>query len=172
MLKELKSKVKLQAFSNRTGIDEEYLVLLKREAGSYIPKTVKLDKFPEADQALLQRLHEIGIADSKKLVNQFYNDEKPVRAVYSDFKKSFQYLVELCDLSRIPGVGPAFAYILWRSGNASAEDFLNTPITEVFETSCVFYNELFPKGPVYRIGDLEYAYELSRFMKVQIPIKN
>ncbi|MCK5795109.1 MAG: hypothetical protein KAH12_10400 [Anaerolineales bacterium] len=41
----LKNKNKIREFSSSSGISEKYLTLLRREANSYLPNPVPLDKF-------------------------------------------------------------------------------------------------------------------------------
>jgi hypothetical protein len=42
----LKTNLKIELFSKETGLTIEYLTLLNREAKSYLPNPIRLDKFP------------------------------------------------------------------------------------------------------------------------------
>lgn len=45
LINALKNKQKIGDFSSKSGISEKYLTLLRREAKSYLPNPVSLDKF-------------------------------------------------------------------------------------------------------------------------------
>ena len=65
----LKTKPKIELFSNETGLTIEYLTLLKREAKSYLPNPVRLDKFPGIPSSYIGRLEAEGIKNSRQLFN-------------------------------------------------------------------------------------------------------
>ncbi len=105
--KELSSPAKLAAFAQKCGVDETYLNILRREAGSFKQKPVLLSDFPGMDRGLIQSLCEKGIKTSKD-----YWEKHGVQ----------DELYGLCDMVRINGVGPTAAKALYEAGYASAAD--------------------------------------------------
>lgn len=106
--KELSAPQKLAAFADKSGIPEEYLVILKRELGSLEQKPVPLANFPNIDEAILARLEERGILNSKDYLERAAGESAELDA--------------LCDLVRINGVGAVAARAFYEAGYRSAAD--------------------------------------------------
>ena len=66
----LKTKPKIELFSLETGLAIEYLTLLNREAKSYLPNPIRLDKFPGIPTKYVDRLDAVGIRNTRKLFNE------------------------------------------------------------------------------------------------------
>ncbi len=115
--KALSASKKITVLSSQTGIPEDYLVILKREAGSLEQKPIPLDNFPETDSELIFSLNQEGIKTSKD---------------YFELKKPFdEMLYCLCDLVRINGVGPAAARAFFEAGYKSVMDVANADATQM-----------------------------------------
>jgi len=106
--KELSTPQKLSAFADKSGIPEAYLVILKRELGSLEQKPVPLSSFPDMDAALLAKLEERGILNSKDYLERAAGESAELDA--------------LCDLVRINGVGAVAARAFYEAGYCSAAD--------------------------------------------------
>jgi replicative superfamily II helicase len=106
--KELSTPQKLAAFADKSGIPEEYLVILKRELGSLEQKPVPLSSFPDIDAALLAKLEELGVLNSKDYLEHAVGTSTELDA--------------LCDLVRINGVGAVAARAFYEAGYRSAAD--------------------------------------------------
>src|SRR3989304_4818074 len=63
----LKSKAKIDQFAQKSGLPQDYLVILRREANSYIPKPFNLDKIPGVASTHVERLAAIGIKNTQQL---------------------------------------------------------------------------------------------------------
>ncbi len=63
----LKTKQKIEMFSKSTNLSIEYLTILKREAGSYLPKPINLNSFPGIDSATVEMLRKSGIKNTRQL---------------------------------------------------------------------------------------------------------
>ncbi len=62
----LKTKDKIEVFSRETGLSVEYLTILKRESGSYLPNPIILKKFPGIDATSIEALEKTGIKNTKQ----------------------------------------------------------------------------------------------------------
>ena len=67
LLETLKTKQKIDKFSNETGLTVEYLTILRREANSYVSVPVKLIDLPFVETDIINQLELYGIKDSKQL---------------------------------------------------------------------------------------------------------
>ena len=67
LLEVLKTKPKLEQFSKTSGVSIDYLTLLKREANSYLPSPVRLEKFPGISIKYAERLAAEGITHSRHM---------------------------------------------------------------------------------------------------------
>jgi len=116
---------KVKSFSKSSGIDVEYLVQLKREANSFLSKPVKLIAFPDVDISLVQALENLQIKQSKHYFE--WVQQKGLLKIAQILKFDKDTLLELfclCDLSRIWGVGPIFARLVYSVGIHSVQDFV------------------------------------------------
>ncbi len=125
LVKALKSKNSIQLISEQTGISNEYLIMLNREAKSYITKSVSLNKFPDVETVTINQLAKFGIKSSKSLFT------KTVVLGISKAAKEWDIsedavleLICMCDLVRIWGVGPVFARIVLETGITSVKQFI------------------------------------------------
>ena len=96
---------KMASLVQKTGIPEEYLVILRRELGSLTQKPVSLVEFRDCDPSRIDSLAAIGIRTSQTLW-ECGNDASAE-------------LFALCDLVRINGVGAAAARAFYEAGYVS-----------------------------------------------------
>jgi hypothetical protein len=123
------------ALSKKSGVDEEYLALLRRTIEGFRPKPAKLSDYPGADQGALHALAELGIADSRQLY-EAAPDAKAAAALARKAGAAIEALRELrglADLSRIQWVSPAFARALYAAGFASAAQAAGAKAEEAFK---------------------------------------
>ena len=163
----LSTKRKIQTFSERSGIDIEYLKILKREAGSYIPKPVKFQSLTDVDNSIIEKLETINISTNKDLLEHIFSEDE-LQDLSDSLSIDFYLLNELLslsDLSRIPGVGPVFAKILLAAGISSLDDFRNIPPESILKKA----NEIIERDKITKakltIKDIEYSKELSQFLE-------
>ena len=128
VLRVLNSKTKIHTFALRTGLPEDYLVLLKREAGSYVAKPLPLSSFPGIPFEYVEILKSKGIKNTKNLFEQVWSEQRQgeLSAITGIPVYRIKELYTLCDLSRITGVGGIFARVLYEAGIHSPESFANT----------------------------------------------
>ncbi|NLB28346.1 MAG: hypothetical protein GX819_05310 [Clostridiaceae bacterium] len=149
--KRISSPKKIATFASKSGISEEYLVILKREIGSIEQKPVSLSDFPGIDGSLLDQLSELGLITSKDYWNQ---------------KQSFtDELFCLCDLVRINGVGPLAARAFYEAGYQSALDVSEADPQEMLEK----VSEVNEIHRYYKarlgIKDMQFCIDFARLLK-------
>lgn len=117
--KELSTPQKIAALAVKSGIPEEYLVILKRELGSLEQKPVPLASFPALDAALLKALEEKGVRSSKDYLERAAGTSAELDA--------------LCDLVRINGVGAVAARAFYEAGYRSVPDVARAEAGEMLK---------------------------------------
>lgn len=128
LLHSLGSKSKREAFSVRSGLSLEYLVLLKREAGSYLARPFPLSAFPGIPFEYTEVLKSRGLVSTRDFFERVQTDEQKANASKDTGipVARLKELHALCDLSRITGVGGIFARVIYEAGIRSTRDFAET----------------------------------------------
>jgi len=122
--KSLSTAKRIVSFAEESGISEEYLTILKREMNSLDQKPVLISSFPDIDLALVSRLEEVGVKNSKDYWEQNQSESEE--------------LLCLCDLVRINGVGPIAAKVFYEAGYHSVSDVAEADAAVMLEkTSAV-----------------------------------
>ena len=125
LLRMLGSGSKIEAFSRKSGLSKDYLVLLRRESRSYLPRPFPLADFPGIPFEYIELLKSRGLKSTRDFYEKLQTKQQ--QSAFSHASGIPQYRLEeiftLCELSRITGVGGVFARILYEAGIRSAEDF-------------------------------------------------
>jgi predicted flap endonuclease-1-like 5' DNA nuclease len=136
LLDALKSKEKIEQLAKQSGLPKEYLVILRREANSYVPKPFNLSEIPEVEQVYIDRLAAVGIKTTQHLFARAKT--KHDRAALSKLADvppaKLVELVKLSDLARINGVGPVFARLFYEAGADTLDKLMSRSPDELFET--------------------------------------
>ncbi len=162
LLSALGNKNKIKELSHRTGIEEGYLTLLRREANSYFPNPVPIHKFPGISPETAQQLSDLGIKNSKHLFEQS-GGGKDLDTLVSDSGiklEKLKRLSGLADLVRVYGVGPVFADLLYNGGIRSLQDFLTHTPEEIID----LYQKNVKKKADFTINDLKFSQALARIL--------
>ena len=119
---ELKTNKRLEAVSNATGIDTQYLILLRRETGGYLPKPFSLRDFDWLPEGEIAKLEENGIRDTAALYEAASSvDSRPELAESTEVDVAIlDALARLADLTRVQWVSPKTARMLVQAGYDSA----------------------------------------------------
>jgi hypothetical protein len=119
----LSTKRKLQAFSQESGLSIDYLVILRREAKSYIPKPVVLREIPGVNPEDIDKLAAVGIKHSKHLFKrgQTRKEREELAAATGVSMGSLLELAKLSDLARVRGIGAAFTRLFYETGADTIE---------------------------------------------------
>lgn len=120
----LRTKKKVETFSQRSGLSIEYLGILRREARSYIPKPVVLGEIPKVNVEDIEKLAAIGITHSKHLFERgkTKEDREALSVATGVSMESLLELVQLSDLARVRGIGASFTKLFYATGANTIEN--------------------------------------------------
>jgi len=164
----LKTKRKIELFSKETGLTTEYLTLLKREAKSYLPNPVRLDKFSGIPTKYADQLEAEGIRNSRQLFNEAKDkDERERISQRTEIPiEILDELVCLSDLARAYGVGPIFARIIYDVGIISIKEFVEKSAEEFIR----IYEEKEQKKADFGVNEIQFSLELAKELDIAIDI--
>jgi hypothetical protein len=110
----VKNNKRLEALGEATGIDPQYLTLLRREVEGYFPKPFALREIDWLPKEEIAKLEQIGVKDSAALYQAVRGEQGT-----SDLAQSsgvnpgvLEALLRLADLGRIQWVSPTTARML------------------------------------------------------------
>ena len=168
----LKNKKKLESFSGKYEIPLEYLTILRRELGSYFPKPVNLSDFPNLPAEVISVLAGQGIQNSKIYFEKGFSPEQRQKLA-EDTGLDEAVLLELaylCDLSRVGGVGPVFARMLYDCGIQKIEELHNLAAEEIKQK----FDELNAREGYTAVSlglkDIRYCQDKARFLDEGVEI--
>lgn len=119
---ELKNAKRREALSDVTGIDVQYLVLLRREIESYFPKPFALKAFGWLPKEEIAKLEENEMRDTAALHEAAGSAKNRLELANSTGVDAavLEALVRLADLTRVQWVSPTAARMLVEAGYDSA----------------------------------------------------
>lgn len=115
---ELKSAKRLEAVAGATGIDMQYLILLRREIESYFPEPARLKDLACIPGDTLERLEQKGIVNTAVLfeaTNSAIKRSELAKTTGID-AATLEFLSHLADLMRVQWVSPLFGRMLIMAG--------------------------------------------------------
>jgi len=130
----LKNRNKALEFAKKSGIPEQYLIVLRRVLNGYQPKPNNLKDFPDVSGNILIRLEAIGIKNTLQLYEEILTSES--RKEFSlktgmDIQDILR-LTKYSDISRIRWVNHTFAYVLVETGYDTAQKIASSKPTEMY----------------------------------------
>jgi hypothetical protein len=133
--KALKSKKKLQDFSKRSGIQEDYLKILVREINSYHQKPNRIKDFPGVSEQVALTLEKLGLKNTLQLFDKILTPQNRAELSVQTGINAAEILklAKLADLSRIRWVNHTFAYVLLEAGCDSAGKVAEADYQELYE---------------------------------------
>jgi len=128
LISALGNKDKVQEVAGSTGIPTNILVLLKREAGSYLATHFPLSDIPGIPYEFTEVLKSKGIKSTRDFFESVQSPEQKteISRITGIPESRIKEIYSLCDLSRITGVGGVYARIIFEAGIRSTSDFANT----------------------------------------------
>ena len=159
----LRERVRYPELAASLSVDEKYLTVLNREVNSYVSKPVSLSQLDVFEDAELERLRMARIRSTKDLYEQcaLASERRAIAVEHALDGERLARALELSDLVRINGVGPAFAHFLSGLGVRSPHDFNSTDPLEILERYRHSVGEGAASGPELRLEDLEYCRRFS-----------
>ena len=134
LLNALKTKDKVQAFADQSGISHEYLTVLSRELRSFRNTAGRMKEYPDISEETLKSLVEIGVKKSNHLYNKVMTPQS--RNALSEQtgidEKEVLRLTRLTDLSRVRWVNENFARVLIEAGYNSVEKLAHADYKQVY----------------------------------------
>jgi hypothetical protein len=164
LLARLSTRTKVLEFSRQSGLSTDYLVLLKREAGSYLAKPFPLSDFPGIPFEYLELLKSRELKDTRDFFEQVSAGQQQAELSSSTGIPVYRLkeIYSLCDLSRITGVGGIFARVLYEAGIRSPEEYASAEVQEVLE-HCrhIIQKYGYPAGKL-GVKDMQYGINYAR----------
>ena len=165
LITSVKNKKKISELSARTGIDEDYLNLLRREANSYLPNPVSVDRFGVIPPEILDHLANEGIKNSRHVFERLQK-KGTLEVLVNDTginQEILEELLALSDLVRAYGVGPAFAKLLYDTGIHSISDLKRYTPQEVIE----LYEDQSGKKADFSASDIKFCLDLIQALDIE-----
>ncbi len=160
----LKNKKMIGEFSSASGISEKYLTLLRREANSYLPNPVPLDKFSRFEEKDINKLAAAGVKNSRHLfiIVKANTGSGSLPAKFGVSQEFLSELAGLSDLVRAYGVGPAFARILYDTGIHSISEFRSYTPRQVID----LYEKKTGKKADFSTSDIKFSLDLVQVLDI------
>lgn len=162
----LSSKTKIREFAQRTGLDSEYLVLLRREAGSYLPRPFPLSDLPGIPFEYIEILRSRKFKNTRDFFEKVQSEKQQADLSQGTGIPVYRLkeLFSLCDLSRISGVGAVFARVLYEAGLRSVEEYAKSDSRSLLQRC----RQILEKYG-YKLGklgekDMQYGIHYARFV--------
>ena len=135
LIRQLGSKQKMESFSSRWNLPYPYLVLLKREAGSYLAKPYPLSNFPGIPFEYTESLRSRGIKNTRDFFQMVQTHEQRSEFTLKTGipEARLLELYALCDLSRITGVGGIMARFCYEAGIRSVSEFAVAEVKSILQ---------------------------------------
>lgn len=157
---------RMTSLSERLNIPMDYLTLLRREIGSFEPKSVRLAEFPEIPLDTLQAMRQHGLLTTK----DFYDfcQENTDKSITS-FKLalSMSEIEKLCCLSnlvRINGVGAIAARSFLEAGYKCVPSIAETTAEEMLARLTEVNNQKhYYKNPL-GLKDMQYCIDYAKLI--------
>jgi hypothetical protein len=167
LLRAIRNNKLLATLSRKINISEEYLVILRREAGSYFPTPVALFRLT-GDESLINTLDSEGIKDSRDLLERAAMSEKRMELADKTGldREKLDELVQISDLVRINGVGPVFARIIFNAGLKSVRDFRETNTQKLFSRLNQSDQQNKQTEVKFTMKDVEFCREYASLLEV------
>lgn len=170
LLTALKSKDSIKELSEKSGLSEKYLEVLKRVINAYRQKPNRIKDFTCVSEDAIVKLEKLGIKNTLKLYEKILTaDSRTVLSKDTGIdEKEILKLAKLTDLSRIRWVNHTFAYVLLESGYDSVEKVAKADNKKLYTT----IKQLNEEKKIYNahIGerDMKMVIESARELDIEI----
>jgi hypothetical protein len=161
LLKQLSTKDKIAAYSLKTGIDSEYLTLLRREAGSLEPKALSLTEYPGICEAAA-KLADLGVKNGKDYFDRYYSDKN----LFSESigRELAEEIFLISGLTRINGLGALAAKSFLEAGYKTPQDIADATSQEML----IKLSEVNSDGKYYKaklgLKDMQFCIDYAKLL--------
>jgi hypothetical protein len=130
----LRSKTNGRLLAEETALPVDYVTILRREVNSYQPEPIKLSDFPGVKPDIVQKLHQIGIQNTKQLFPHILTrkDRREFSKQHLINYEDILELTRLADIARLKWVGPKFAKLLIESEYDTVEKVAKSDYAELY----------------------------------------
>jgi len=159
-----KNAKKIADLANNTGLSEEYLTILRREVNALLPQPKNLRDYPGIEPAVIEKLEKRGIRNSKQLFLAARNKQERIQlsqAADIDPTKLLE-MVKLADLSRVYGVGPIFARLLFDIGAETVESLAQADSEQLFRQLEKKYLEAGYSKADFKERDIRFCIRMAK----------
>ncbi|WP_321422849.1 DUF4332 domain-containing protein [uncultured Methanobacterium sp.] len=159
----LKTPKKTRIFAEKSGLPEDYLLILRREVNSYTPNPVNLDKFPGVEEETLNKLKNAGIKTSIHLFKQVKTseDREKLTSELGIEDVVLLELTKLTDMVRIKWVGPVFARIFLDSGTDTLQKVSEADAKTLYEKLVEINREKHYTKSKFTLSDVELCVKIA-----------
>lgn len=170
LLKTLKNKEKLQDFSKKSGLNENYLTILIREIKSYRQKPNSIKDFPSISDNVILKFENIGIKNTFQLFDKVLTSKSrlEISEQIGINENEVLKITKLTDLSRIRWVNHTFAYVLFEAKYDTVEKVANADYTELYETIKQLNNEREIYKAHIGLHDMKLCVEAAKDVSLEI----
>lgn len=160
----LKTPKKVKEFAKKSGLPNDYLTILIREVNSYQPKPVNLNKFPDINKEITDKLGKFDLKNTKHLFEKIKTKkERSELARQANISnEELLELVKLTDISRVKWIGPIFAIIFLESGTDTAEKISKSKAENLFKKLVEINNKMkYTKGK-FTVKDIQLCINVAK----------
>ena len=129
----LKTPKSLQALSESSGVDSQYLQLLRRTINGFFPKPRALKDIDWLDKKVLKDLDKAGIKNTQDLFEATSGGIAKLARQTGKSTTELREFVKISDLCRIQWVSPTFARALAAAGCSNAAEVAAADPEALFE---------------------------------------
>lgn len=166
----LKTKLNVKEFARKTGLSEDYLMVLRRVINGYHSKPNRFQDIPNLESRIVNILEKHGFKNTRQLYPEILSPHLRtslgLRIGLSEAE--VLKLTKLTDLSRIKWVNCTFAYVLFECGYDTAEKVANANDLKLYNAVKKLNTEqkIFPAH--IGIHDINRCIESARWLKFEI----
>lgn len=145
----LRTAKSLASLSENSGVDAEYLKLLKRALNGFFPKPRPLEDIDWLDQETVVSLKKAGVKNTQHLFEETADGAAGLAKRTGTRQKTLSAFAEIADLCRIQWVSPTFARVLVAAGFKNAAAVAAADPAGLFDAICAANEKAkFYKGKV------------------------
>jgi hypothetical protein len=164
LLAATKNAAKIGELARNTGLSVDYITILRREVNALLPNPKNLRDYPGIKSGTVVKLAKVGIKNSRQLFESSQKGEQRAelaRAAAIDPDELLE-LLKLSDLSRVYGVGPIFARLLYDAGVDSVEALARGDASLLFDRLAKAYLAAGNRRVDFKERDIAFCIQMAK----------